>query len=160
MKKKELKATTQKSYYGKAIVIEDKFGNKRLKSYKTIVAEITKKGKFKRLWEGYSRTTMNHINDFRNENGLEKINAKEWKNLQVEKRNEERKRWVYVLRDAKKKTNEIFEMEQKTNVLTRALRKEKYGNFIALKSFIEISHKGAKIYLSDNAVLSIEQIEG
>ena len=158
MEKKELKATTQKSYYGKAIVIEDKFGNKRLKSYKTIVAEITRKGKFKRLWEGYSQTTMNHINEFRKENGLEKINAKEWKNMQVEKGDEKRKRWVYVLRDTKKKTNEIFEMEQKRNALTRALRKEKYGNFLALKSFIEIAHKGAKIYLSDNAILSIEQI--
>lgn len=158
MEKKELKATTQKSYYGKAIVIEDKFGNKRLKSYKTIVAEITKKGKFKRLWEGYSQTTMNHINEFRRENGLEKIKAKEWKNLKVEKESEKIKRWVYVLRDAKKKTSEIFEMEQKRNVMTRALRKEKYGNFLALKSFIEIAHKGAKIYLSDNAVLSIEQI--
>ena len=158
MEKKELKATTQKSYYGKAIIIEDKFGNKRLKSYKTIVAEITKKGKFKRLWEGYSRTTMNHINEFRKENGLEKISAKEWKNLQVEKGNEKRKRWVYILRDAKKKTSEIFEMEQKRNVLTRALRKEKYGNFLALKSFVEIAHEGAKIYLSDNAVLSVEQI--
>lgn len=158
MEKKELKATTQKSYYGKAIVIEDKFGNKRLKSYKTIVAEITKKGRFKRLWEGYSQTTMNHINEFRRENGLEKINAKEWKNIEVEKESGKIKRWVYVLRDAKKKTSEIFEMEQKRNVLTRALRKEKYGNFLALKSFIEIAHKGAKIYLSDNAVLSVEQI--
>lgn len=158
MEKKELKATTQKSYYGKAIVIEDKFGNKRLKSYKTIVAEITKKGKFKRLWEGYSQTTMNHINEFRKENGLEKINAKEWKNLQVEKESKKRKRWVYILRDAKKKTSEIYEMEQKRNVLTRALRKEKYGNFLALKGFVEIAHKGAKIYLSDNAVLSVEQI--
>ena len=133
MEKKELKATTQKSYYGKAIVIEDKFGNKRLKSYKTIVAEITKKGKFKRLWEGYSQTTMKHINEFRKENGLEKINAKEWKKMQVEKRDEKRKRWVYVLRDTKKKTKEVFEMEQKRNALT-------------------------KIYLSDNAVLSVEQI--
>ena len=158
MKKKELKATTQKSYYKKAEVIEDRFGNKRLKSYNTIVAEITKKGKFERLWEGYSKTTMNHVNDFRKENGLEIINAKEWKKMEVVKRDKNKKRWVYVLRDAKKKTNEIFEMEQKTNVLTRALRKEKYGNFLALKSFIEISHKGAKIYLSDNAILSIEQI--
>lgn len=49
MEKKELKATTQKSYYGKAIVIEDKFGNKRLKSYKTIVAEITKKREIQKV---------------------------------------------------------------------------------------------------------------
>lgn len=33
--------------------------------------------------------------------------------MQVEKGDEKRKRWVYVLRDTKKKTNEIFEMEQK-----------------------------------------------
>ena len=158
MEKKKLKATTQKSYYGKAIVIEDKFGSKRLKSYNTIVAEITKKGEFKRLWEGYSQTTMNHINDFRKENGLETINAKEWKKLEVVKRDKNKKRWVFILIDTKKKTKEIFEMEQKRNTLTRALRKEKYGNFLALKSFIEIAHKGAKIYLSDNAVLSVEQI--
>lgn len=158
MEKKKLKATTQKSYYGKATVIEDRFGSKRLKSYNTIVAEITKKGEFKRLWEGYSQTTMNHINDFRKENGLETINAKEWKKLEVVKRDKNKKRWVFILIDTKKKTKEIFEMEQKRNALTRALRKEKYGNFLALKSFIEIAHKGAKIYLSDNAVLSVEQI--
>lgn len=158
MEKKKLKATTQKSYYGKATVIEDRFGSKRLKSYNTIVAEITKKGEFKRLWEGYSQTTMNHINDFRKENGLEKINAKEWKKLEVVKRDKNKKRWVFILIDTKKKTKEIFEMEQKRNTLTRALRKEKYGNFLALKSFIEIAHKGAKIYLSDKAVLSVEQI--
>lgn len=58
-----LPATTQKDYYGKAVVIEDG-GNRLLKSYSTIVASIDKDGNFHRHWYGYSRTTMNHIRDF------------------------------------------------------------------------------------------------
>lgn len=64
MKKFKLQATTQKSYYGKAIVIEDNQGNKTLQSYATQVARIDKNGNLQKLWNGYSRTTMNHIIDF------------------------------------------------------------------------------------------------
>lgn len=64
MKIFKLQATTQKSYYGKAIVIEDNQGNKILQSYATQVAKIDKNGNLQKLWNGYSQTTMHHIIDF------------------------------------------------------------------------------------------------
>lgn len=75
-----LSATRQKSYYGKAKVIEDN-GEMLLKSYETIVCKIDKNGDFKRLWGGYSRTTMNHVNDFRRGFGLPALSKKEWEAL-------------------------------------------------------------------------------
>ena len=52
-----------KSFYGKATVIEER-GVKKLQSYDTIVCNINKKGEFVKLWDGYSATTMRHINSF------------------------------------------------------------------------------------------------
>ena len=77
MKTSNLKATTQNSYYGKAKVIEDESG-RSLKSYETIVCKIDNSGKFTRTWGGYSRTTMNHVNDFRRASGLSALSKKEW----------------------------------------------------------------------------------
>jgi N12 class adenine-specific DNA methylase len=53
-----------KSYYGKARVIEKDNGEKVLLSYNTEVCKITKNGEFIRLWDGYSATTMRHVNSF------------------------------------------------------------------------------------------------
>ena len=58
----ELIATTQKSYYGKAVIISNEKGV-FLKSYNTIVCGFVG-GKFKRFWNDYSVTTMKHVNDF------------------------------------------------------------------------------------------------
>ena len=58
MKTFELKATTQKSYYRKAFVLQDASGNVFLQSYDTIVCGIVN-GEFVRYWDGYSVTTMN-----------------------------------------------------------------------------------------------------
>lgn len=58
----------QKSFYGKASVYTRKDGTKFLRSYSTIVALITAKGEVYRTWDGYSRTTMNHVNAFLNDN--------------------------------------------------------------------------------------------
>jgi hypothetical protein len=64
MKRYELKPTNnRKSFYNKAEVIEQDNGDIELRSYETIVARI-RNGKFERLWNGYSATTMNHINSF------------------------------------------------------------------------------------------------
>lgn len=64
MKRFELTPTNnRKSFYGKAEVIEQDNGDIELRSYNTIVARI-RKGKFERLWSGYSATTMTHINSF------------------------------------------------------------------------------------------------
>ena len=52
-----------KSFYGKAKVIETD-GETLLQSYDTTVCKIDKSGEFIRMWEGYSATTMRHINAF------------------------------------------------------------------------------------------------
>lgn len=56
-------ADNRKSYYGKASVVEWN-GEKILVSYETPVCKIDLGGRFVRLWEGYSATTMRHINSF------------------------------------------------------------------------------------------------
>ena len=52
-----------KSSYGKAKVIE-KDGETLLQSYDTIVCKIDKNGEFVRMWDGYSATTIRHVNSF------------------------------------------------------------------------------------------------
>ena len=128
MKTKKLEAiySGQNSVYGKAKVNYLDNGAKELISYKKKVAIITKGGNFIRLWEGYSLTTMNHINDFRKQNGLDFINKKDWDEMPVKEKNGMAgKRKVFVLRDfSKKKTKtEIFELEQKQYCFTRASKK-------------------------------------
>lgn len=54
----------RKSFYGKAKVIEKDNGEKVLQSYDTEVCKITSSGEFARMWDGYSSTTMRHINSF------------------------------------------------------------------------------------------------
>lgn len=83
MKTTELKATTQKSYYRKAFILEDTAGNVFLQSYDTVVAGIVN-GVFKRFWSEYSVTTMNHINDFRTLYTLPTLNKKGWLSLPVD----------------------------------------------------------------------------
>lgn len=81
---KNLKATSQASYYGKAKIITD--GDiVKLKSYNTIVASYnTKTQEFTRLWNGFSSTTQSHINDFRKLFNLEKLSKNEWLALPCE----------------------------------------------------------------------------
>lgn len=73
----------RKSFYGKAIVTEVN-GNKTLTSYTTDVARIGKEGRFIKLWNGYSVTTMNHVNAFRVMNGLNALTKKEWESMETE----------------------------------------------------------------------------
>lgn len=54
----------RKSFYGKAKVIEKDNGEKVLQSYNTQVCKITASGEFVKMWDGYSVTTMRHINSF------------------------------------------------------------------------------------------------
>lgn len=78
MKQYELKATTQKSYYGKAQVFEN---SKMivLKSYDTFVGYLDKTtNQFVRCWDDWSRTTSNHVNDFLRMLGKETLNKKQW----------------------------------------------------------------------------------
>lgn len=85
VKEYELPATCQKSYYGKARVIEDNNGEIFLRSYDTLVAYVNKNGDFVRLWHGYSATTMKHINDFLRLFDIPGGGKKWWKSLPVEK---------------------------------------------------------------------------
>ena len=83
MKMFELKPiNNRKSFYNKATVIEKDNGDIELKSYDTIVARISN-GKFERLWNGYSQTTMNHINAFINLYGIFGGGKAWWESLEV-----------------------------------------------------------------------------
>lgn len=71
------KSFYKKAYvrYGKAIVLE---------SYGLPVARITTTGSFERLWDGYSATTMRHINSFVRQyadniaDSTERMGGKKW----------------------------------------------------------------------------------
>lgn len=100
--KTKLEATTQKSYYGKAWIVKEGDINLNpnakasLLSYDTIVCDYDPMtGEFNRLWGGYSRTTANHINDFRAMYGLEPLNKKAWEALPVKNDSGERYRVEY-----------------------------------------------------------------
>lgn len=83
MKMYELIPTNnRKSFYGKATVIEKNDGTIELRSYQTIVARI-RNGKFERLWDGYSVTTMNHINSFINMFGIDGGGKAWWESLTI-----------------------------------------------------------------------------
>ena len=83
MKEYELKPTNnRKSFYGKAVVIERDNGDIELRSYNTIVARIHN-GTFQRLWDGYSATTMNHINSFIDLFGISGGGKAWWQSLEV-----------------------------------------------------------------------------
>ena len=52
-----------------------------LRSYQTDVALIGLDGKFRKTWNGYSATTLKHVNLFREKSGLGKLNKREWVEL-------------------------------------------------------------------------------
>lgn len=77
----ELKATSQKSFYKKAYVLEDEKGDLFLQSYDTIACGIIN-GTFKKFWDG--KTTQTHINDFRRAHNLSTLYKKEWEPLNTD----------------------------------------------------------------------------
>ena len=74
--------SNQRSFYGKAIVVEEN-GVKFLQSYYTIVAAFD--GKFHRLWGGWSATTSKHVNSFCCMLGLGSMPKAKWGKLPVER---------------------------------------------------------------------------
>ena len=62
---KLIPSTSQKSFYGKAVVLYREDGI-YLRSYNTLVCHIDNNGAFSRLWSGWSATTAKHMNSFRN----------------------------------------------------------------------------------------------
>lgn len=83
----KLDPINQKSFYGKATVYEYADGAMVLTSYATRVAEITPDGEFRRLWNGYSATTMKHVNAFIARYGIDGGGKKWWDSLPVERDN-------------------------------------------------------------------------
>ena len=67
--KYELQSQKQKSFYRKAMVDCWQDGTILLTSYDTIVL-VVKDGKLYRTWDGYSATTMKHINEFLDQQGI------------------------------------------------------------------------------------------
>lgn len=71
----------RKSFYGKAKVKETE-NRVVLQSYDTNVCMI-ENGKFVRLWDGFSSTTMNHVNAFRELYNLPGLNKKTWLEMET-----------------------------------------------------------------------------
>lgn len=79
MEKKLMPASFQsnKSFYGKAHVREEN-GEVILRSYNTDVCKIDSKGNFRKLWNGYSKTTLSHVIAFCDEYGIACDGTKKW----------------------------------------------------------------------------------
>ena len=82
----QLTPDRQKSFYGKAIVTEYNDNYIVLTSYDTEVCRI-ENGRFIRMWEGYSATTMRHVNAFIDLFGIDGGGKKWWDQLPVDNRN-------------------------------------------------------------------------
>ena len=72
--------TSQKSFYGKAIVTVLDNGNKVLTSYSTNVCELDKNNNIIDIGY-YSQTTAKHINEFLMQHGHNKMTKKEIENF-------------------------------------------------------------------------------
>ena len=73
---------SRKSFYGKAKAIVHDNGDIECQSYNTIVARIHN-GKFERLWDDYSATTMRHVNAFVDTFGINGGGKAWWDSLEV-----------------------------------------------------------------------------
>lgn len=76
---------SQKSFYGKATVYTHDDGTRVLRSYLTDVAAILPDGTFRRLWGGYSATTMRHVNAFAAAYGVDGGGKSWWDALSVDR---------------------------------------------------------------------------
>ena len=118
--------------YKKAKVKEEN-GAKELYSYETKVARITKNGEFIRKWDGYSNTTLKHVNIFRLENGMKTINKKEWMEIPVNKSHKQR--WVYVVTIKNKK--EIYEESQILSAVNKISKRIEYRSILEWAKYVE-----------------------
>ena len=82
---KELKANKKAfaldGFGGRALIIPTETGY-ILQSYYTEVAEI-RNGDFLKLWDGFSVTTLKHINIFRQFLGMNTLSKREWIELET-----------------------------------------------------------------------------
>ena len=86
MKSYLMPADGRKSFYGKAVLIDDGHGTRILQSYDTQVCKLITGGAFVKMWNGYSATTMRHINGFRAHCRLPLINKAQWDKLETGKK--------------------------------------------------------------------------
>lgn len=84
--------TNQKSFYGKAKVTVSYNGDGMglvLESYDTqvVIVKIEKGGMpcIMRLWDGYSATTMRHVNELLMQEDFPKLSARAWRSMEVGK---------------------------------------------------------------------------
>lgn len=56
-----------------AIITDNENNEKYLLSYNTIVAYLDKNGNFHKTWDGWSSTTMKHIEMFRSRNYITEV---------------------------------------------------------------------------------------
>lgn len=82
--------TNQKSFYGKATVtVMDDGGDVYmiLRSYGTQVVSIYVDSRgtpfVKKLWDGYSATTLRHVNELLRQQGFPKLSARVWRAMEV-----------------------------------------------------------------------------
>ena len=74
---------SHKSFYGKAVCLEID-GGALLSSYGTIVCGVESDGTFHKFWDGYSATTMRHVNAFLANYGIAGGGKKWWESLECE----------------------------------------------------------------------------
>lgn len=79
MEKKLMPASFQsnKSFYGKAFVRNEN-GETILRSYNTDVCKIDRNGNFRKLWNGYSKTTLSHVIAFCDAYNIPCNGTKKW----------------------------------------------------------------------------------
>ena len=75
--KKDKNAFALDGFSGRALVIPMESGDVVLQSYYTAVAVI-RNGRFIKLWDGYSNTTLKHINEFRRHYNMSALSKREW----------------------------------------------------------------------------------
>lgn len=82
--------THQKSFYGKAKVFFTQDGGDKyytLHSYGTPVLYVhvcyDNAAYLQRLWDGYSATTMRHVNELLMQQGFPKLSARAWRSMEV-----------------------------------------------------------------------------
>ena len=79
-------ADGRKSFYKKAVLLDDEKGTRILKNYDTQVCKLISGGAFVKMWDGYSATTQRHINAFRDYCRLPGITKKQLESMETGKK--------------------------------------------------------------------------
>lgn len=77
------KAFTLNGFGGRALIIPADNGWFILRSYYTDVCRINIDGTFEKLWDGFSVTTLKHVNIFRAFMALNTLSKRDWIELEV-----------------------------------------------------------------------------